>query len=130
MPASVWLTLRQAREAVAAGRPDEAHRLLDPLLADGHRKAYKTARDVVRAYAARARKALDQHNSDAAWRDLLAAETLNTGEPCATELRTTLSRLGLVQARAVLEAGRPIDVIDLVAKLRDRGVRHPDLDRL
>src|SRR4051794_17954074 len=100
MPASVWLTLRQAREAVAAGRPDEAHRLLDPLLVEGHRRAYKMAHEVVRAYATRARKALDQHNPDGAWRDLLAAETLNTGETVVAELRQALARLSLVQLRA------------------------------
>ncbi|MBN9117931.1 MAG: hypothetical protein J0I06_01985 [Planctomycetes bacterium] len=130
MAASVWLALRQAREAVSAGRPDDAHRQLEPLLAEGHRRAFKMAREVVGAYLARARRALDQHNPDAAWRDLIAAESLNTGEKAVAELRQTLSRLSLVQVRAMLEAGRPIDTIDQIAKCRDRGVRHPDLERL
>jgi tetratricopeptide (TPR) repeat protein len=129
MTASPWLVLRQVREAVAAGRPDEAHRLLDPLLAEGHRRAYKLAREVVRAYALRARTALDQHNPDAAWRDLIAAEALNTGEKAVADLRQALARLALVQVRAMLEAGRPIDTIDQIAKCRDRGVRHPDLEQ-
>ena len=30
----------------------------------------------------------------------------------------------------MLEAGRPIDTIDQIAKCRDRGVRHPDLGTL
>ena len=47
---SAWLTLRQAREAVANDRPDEAHRLIEPLLAEGYRKAYRLARDVVKVY--------------------------------------------------------------------------------
>lgn len=130
MPVSPWLALRQAQEAVAAGRPDEAHRLLDPLLAEGHRRAYKLAREVVRAYTARALTALDQHNPDTAWRDLLAAEALNTGEKAVADLRYTLARLSVVQAKAMLEAGRPIDTLDQVTKIRDRGVRHPDLERL
>ena len=130
MPASPWLALRQAQEAVAAGRPDEAHRLLDPLIAEGHRRAYKLSRAVVAAYAARARAALDQHNPDGAWHDLLAAESLNTGEKAVAELRHALARLSVAQAQAMLEAGRPIDTLDQLAKLRDRGVRHPDLDRL
>jgi hypothetical protein len=121
------LTLRQAQEAVAAGRPDDAHRLLEPLLADGHRRAFKMAREVVKAYLARARGFLDQHNPDAAWREVIAAETLNTGEKAVSELRQTLVRLSLVQVRGMLEAGRPVDAIDHVAKCRDRGVRHPDL---
>jgi hypothetical protein len=124
------LALRQAREAVAARRPEEAHRLIEPLLAEGYRRAHKLAREVVKAYATQARQSLDQHNPDAAWRDLAAAESLNTGERVVAELRHTLSRFGLAQARAILEAGRPVDAIDLVAKLRDRGVRHPDLDRV
>src|SRR5262249_54169021 len=119
MSASPWLALRQAREAVAARRPEEAHRLIEPLLAEGHRRAYKMAREVVKAYAAQARRFLDQHNTDAAWRDLLAAESLNTGEKAVAELRHTLSKLSLVQAKAMLEAARPIDTIDLIAKLRD-----------
>ncbi|MBY0459545.1 MAG: hypothetical protein K2V38_19670 [Gemmataceae bacterium] len=130
MPASPWLALRQANEAVAAGRPDEAHRALEPLLADGHRKAHKLAREVVRGYARRALRSLDQHNPEAAWRDLLAAESLNTGEKVVSDLRHTLAKLSVVQARAMLEAGRPLDALDHVARLRDRGVRHPDLERL
>jgi hypothetical protein len=124
------LTLRQAQEAVAAGRPEDAHRLLAPLLTEGHRRAYKMAREVVKAYLARARRTLDQHNPDAAWRDLVAAESLNTGEKAVAELRHTLTKFSIVQIRAMLEAGRPIDGIDQIAKCRDRGVRHPDLEML
>jgi hypothetical protein len=130
MPTSPWLLLRQLSEAVAAGRPDEAHRLIEPLLADGHRRAYKAAREVVRAYAARARKALDQHNPDAAWRDLISAESLNTGEKVVAELRQVLARLAVVQVRAMLEAARPVDAIDQIAKCRERGVRNPELEQL
>lgn len=130
MPASPWLTLRQAQEAITAGRPDDAHRLLEPLLAEGHRRAFKLAREVVKAYLARARAALDQHNPETAWRDLIVAESLNTGETAVAELRQTLARLSLVQIRAMLEAGRPIDAIDHIAKTRDRGVRHPTLELL
>lgn len=130
MPVSPWLTLRQTQEAVTAGRPEEAHRLLAPLLAEGHRRAYKMAREVVKAYLARARRTLDQHNPGAAWRDLVAAESLNTGEKAVAELRHTLTKFSIVQIRAMLEAGRPIDAIDQIAKCRDRGVRHPDLELL
>ncbi len=127
MADSSWLVLRQAREAVINHRPEEAHRLVEPLIAEGYRRAWRIARDVVKAYAARATKSLDQHNADAAWRDLLAAEALNTGEKAVAELRLTLTRLGLVQAKASLEAGNPLETIAVVGKLRDRGVRHPDL---
>src|SRR5262249_6753850 len=127
MADSSWLVLRQAREAVDNHRPEEAHRLIEPLIAEGYRRAWRMAREVVKEYAARAAKSLDQHNADAAWRDLLAAEALNTGEKTVAELRQTLTRLRLVQAKASLEAGNPVETIAVIGKLRDRGVRHPDL---
>jgi hypothetical protein len=130
MSESPWLALRQAEEAVANHRPEDAHRLIEPLIADGYRKASRLAREVVKAYVARAAKFLDQNNLGAAWGDLLAAEALNTGEKAVAELRQTLARLGLVQARASLEAGEPLDTVATVGRLRERGVRHPDLAHL
>ncbi|QDU20861.1 FHA domain-containing protein [Urbifossiella limnaea] len=125
-----WLTLRQASDAVAAGRPDDAHRLLAPLIEAGHRKAWKAAKDVARGYCKRAAQLMDRDNPEAAWQDLLAAEALNTGEKCVIDLRQTLSRFGLVQARAALEAGDPERAAERVARLQDRGVRHPELPRV
>jgi tetratricopeptide (TPR) repeat protein len=130
MADSPWLVLRQAQEAVVNHRPEEAHKLIEPLIAEGYRKAWRLAREIVKVYAIRAAKFLDQHNPDAAWRDLLAAEALNTGEKVVADLRQTLARLGLVHARAALEAGHPPETITVIGKLRDRGVRHPDLTRL
>ena len=130
MALSPWLALRQAREAAAEGRPDDAHRLLAPLIDEGYRKAVRMNRDVALAYVARAGRFLDRDNADAAWRDLLAAEALNTGERPVADLRQTLTRLGLVQARGALEAGNPVVAVETVSGLRDRGVRHPDLPRI
>jgi hypothetical protein len=130
MSESPWLALRQAREAVDNHRPEEAHKFIEPLLVAGYRKAWRLARDVVKEYVSRATRFLDQHNPDAAWRDLIAAEALNTGEKAVGELRQTLVRFGLVQAKAALEAGRPQNTLAIVGKLQDRGVRHPDLARL
>lgn len=126
---SPWLTFRQASDAVTGGRPEDAHRLIEPLLAEGYRKAWRLARDVVRGYCQRARRALDRDSPEAAWHDLLAAEALNTGEKCVGDLRLTLTRFGLVQARGALEAGRPLEVIETVTRLHDRGMRHPELAR-
>jgi hypothetical protein len=127
MDLSPWLILRQASEAVANGRPDDAHRLLAPLVDEGNRKAQRAAREVVKAYCTRAAKQLDQDQPDAAWWDLLAAESLNTGEKCVAELRLTLTRLGLVQARGALEIGDPAAATTVTSRLRERGVRHPRL---
>jgi hypothetical protein len=127
MDSSPWLILRQAAEAVANSRPDDAHRLIAPLLEEGYRKAWRAARDVANGYCVRAMKALDRDNVDAAWDDLLAAESLNTGAKCAADLRQKLTRFGLVQARAALEAGDPATAGKVAARLRQRGVRHRDL---
>src|SRR5262245_50186965 len=125
MSDSPWLALRQAEQAVKQHRPEEAHRLIEPLIADGYRKASRLAREVVKAYVTRATKLLDQNNPGAAWSDLFAAEALNTGEKAVAALRTTLARFGLVEASAALEAGQLQEVIAAVGRLRGRGVRHP-----
>lgn len=130
MALSPWLTLRQAREALRAGRPDEAQRLLDPLVAAGYRKAVRLMREVARAHLARGEKHLRADNADAAWADLFAAEALNTGESAAIQLRQTLTRLGLAVCRAALEAGNPVHVVETAARLADRSVRSAELDAL
>jgi hypothetical protein len=130
MAPSPWLAIRQAREAVANDRPDEAHRLIEPLIAEGYRKAWKVAREVVAAYVARGRRFLDRENTDAAWRELLAAEALNTGERVVADLRLTLTRLGMTQVRTSLESGDPVAAVEGAARLRERGARHLELSRM
>lgn len=128
--ASPWLALKQAREALRSGQPDEARRVLEPLAAEGYREAVRLTREVARAYLQRAERYLQVDDADAAWRELLAAESLNTGEKSALQLRQTLTRLGLAQCRAALEVGNPIRVMEMSAGLRDRFVRGPEFDVL
>ena len=45
MPLSPWLTFRHAKEAIRNGRPEEAHRILAPLAAEGYRKAGRLLRE-------------------------------------------------------------------------------------
>src|SRR5947209_19808385 len=97
MPFTHWLTLRQAKEALRNGRPDDAHRLLDPLLADGHRKAWRLTREVAVAYSARGERLMRADTPELAWKELLAAEALNTGDPKVAELRQALTRIGLAE---------------------------------
>ncbi len=130
MAASPWLTLKQARDALRGGRPDEARRLLDPLAADGYRKAAKLSADVATAYLRRAERHLRADAVDAAWTDLRAAEAVAPSHPAAVRLRTTLTRLALAECRAALEAGRPAQVLDGAERLTDRGGRTPELDVL
>lgn len=127
---SPWLTLRQAREALRAGLPDDARRLLAPLIADGYRKAIRLMREVARSYALRGERALRADNPGAAWKELLAAEALNTGDETAIRLRQTLVRLGLAECRAALEAGNPLHVVDTAARLVDRNAGGAELDVL
>lgn len=130
MALSPWVTLRQAREALRTGRPDEAQRLLEPLVADGYRKAVKLMREVAKAYLARAERHLRADNAEGAWVDLRAVESLNTGELGATQLRQTLTKLGVATCRAAFEAGNPLRVIEFAARLADRSVRSPELGTL
>lgn len=125
-----WLTLRQAKEALQAGRPEDAHRLLEPLLVEGHRKAFRLLREVALTFVARGERQLRADSPEGAWRELLAAEALNTGEPRVGELRQSLTRISLAECRAALEAGRPTHVIEMATRLKERHVRHPDLSSL
>ena len=72
MTQPAWLTKWQAREALQNGQPEEAHRLLETLLAEGNRRAWALQGDVVRGYLERAEKGLKQDQVEAVWADLKA----------------------------------------------------------
>jgi tetratricopeptide (TPR) repeat protein len=130
MAVSPWLALKQAREALRTGQPEEARRWLDPLVAEGYRQAVQMIPEVAATHLSLAERYLRAEDVDAAWRELLAAEGLNTGNPRLIAFRQTLCRLGLAQARAALEAGRPLHTREIIARLRDRGVRGEEWDHL
>lgn len=125
-----WLAVRQAREALRSGRPEDAHRIIEPKLAEGYRSAVRMAREIARAYVAAGEKALRADDPETAWLKLLAAEALNTGEPRAMALRTALTRLGLAECRAALEAGNPHHVVETVSRMRGRNAYHADFETL
>ncbi|MGL4419131.1 MAG: FHA domain-containing protein [Gemmataceae bacterium] len=129
MMTSPWLALRQTQEALRTGRADDAHRLLAPLVAEGHRKALRLLPQLANCYIARGDKFIRADNPEAAWKELLAAEALNTGEPRVAELRSVLTRLGVAECRAALEAGKPMHVIEVETRLRERNTRHPELSQ-
>lgn len=130
MPLSPWLTFRHAKEAIRNGRPEEAHRALAPLAAEGYRKAGRMLRDVAGTYIARGEKALRADNPEAAWKDLLAAEALNTGDARIGTLRTALTRIGVAECAAALEAGRPMHTLTVIGRLRERHVQRPDIEAM
>jgi hypothetical protein len=128
MSVTLWLTVRQVRQALRGGHPDTARRLLDPFVQDGYRKAIALLPEVARGFRLRAEKALRRDDADAAWTDLLAAETLNAADPELAALRATLTKLGLAECRAALIAGNPSHVFTVLARLKQRTAFHPDFE--
>ena len=130
MNAPAWLVVKQAREALKNGRPEEAHQLLNGLATAGHRKAHALRGEVVRGYAERAERQLRREDVPTAWADLLRAEALDGTDATVGRLRETLTRLGLAEVRALLEAGEPLRAIEASSHLRERTARHPDFTPL
>ncbi|MBY0521798.1 MAG: FHA domain-containing protein [Gemmataceae bacterium] len=126
-----WLTLRQAQEALKNGRLEDAHRLLSESGAQGHKRSWDLLQQIAQGFVERAQRHLSQNDADAAWNDLLRAEQVGAGDnKAAAQLRQTLANLALAQARAQLEAGHPVRAAEAVVLLRERGVRHSELDPL
>ena len=127
MSITLWLTVRQVREALKRGDPDAARRLIEPFVKEGYKKASAVLHEVARGYRLRGEKALRaDDDAAAAWKDLLAAESLNAPHPELAQFRTTLVKLGVAECRAALLAGNPMRVIESHARLRQRSAFHPD----
>jgi tetratricopeptide (TPR) repeat protein len=122
-----WLTLRQAQEALKNGRLEEALRLLNQPGALEQRGAGAQLAQLARAFAERGERFLRQDDVDAAWRDLLQAEQMQTAERAPERLRQTLTRLGLAEVRALLVAGDPTRADEAATRLKVRGVRSTEL---
>jgi hypothetical protein len=125
-----WLTLRQAEEALKAGRLEEAHRLLGQPVAQGHKRAWEMLRQVARKFVERGRQRLNHADPEAAWHDLQLAEQMERAENDAGELRQDLIKAGMAEARTLLQAGEPGRAAETLAQLRDRSVRSADLQLL
>lgn len=124
----LWLTIRQAKEALKHGRPEEAQRLLGQPAAQGHKRALELLQQAGQAFLERGRKHLSQENYEQAWNDLLAAEQVgSTGEDGA-QLRRALTKRGLTEARGLLEKGEPGRAGEMLHRLRSRMVQQPELD--
>ncbi|HEY7154121.1 MAG TPA: FHA domain-containing protein [Gemmataceae bacterium] len=122
-----WLAIRQAREALKHGRLEEAHRLLTQPAIRDHRAAGDLLAQLVRGYLERAERQLKHDAAEDAWRDLLQAEQLQTTDKSVDCLRQTLTRLGLAEVRALLQAGDTRQAEETVARLRERRVRSSEL---
>ena len=123
-----WLTVRQAQEALKNRRLEEAQRLLEEPGAQGHKGSWELLRQLARMFAERADLRLTHDDPEAAWDDLLKAEQVGGAEDATTvRLRQTLTRLGLAEVRALLEAGDPARALEHIIRLRERSVRQSEL---
>jgi hypothetical protein len=125
-----WLTIRQAKEALRTGRLEEAQRLLGQPAASGHRGVGELLVQLARGFVERGERRLKNDDAEAAWRDLLQAEGLQTAEKSCDRLRQALTRLGVAEVRALLQAGEVSRAEEAVTRLRQRGVRAPELQVL
>ena len=121
----------QAREALKNGRPEDAHQLLDRLVDAGDRKAWVLRSDVARGYVDRAERALRNEDVEGAWKDLNRVSAVAApADPGVTRLRDTLLRLALAEIRAMLEAGKPLQALEAIGRVRERPADHPALPAL
>ena len=127
MSEPAWIVKWRAREALQNGQPEEAQRLLDELLAAGNRRAFALRADVVRGYLERAERVLRRDDVEAAWADLLRVEKLAPTDSDVIRLRETLTRLGLAEIRAALEAGKPVQALQAIAHLKERPAKTQEM---
>src|SRR5262245_19573826 len=125
-----WLTLRQAQEALKNGRLEEAYRLLSQPAAQGHKRSWELLAQVAQAFVERGERHLRQDDPSAAWNDLLAAEQVGVKDSGVAKLRQALTRLGMAEVRALLEAGEPGRAEEIITQLRNRSVQPPELQLL
>jgi len=125
-----WLPGRRARQALTAGRPEQARELLEPHGKAGHKKALSLLAVVGAAFLKRAERALAADSLDAAWDDLLAAEAVAPGNPAAVELRATLTKLAAATCKAAFEAGNLEFLRAALSRLKARAAVHEAFDWL
>lgn len=126
-----WMIKYQAREALKNGRPEEAQRLLDELVAAGDRHVWALRGDVVRGYLDRAERALRNDDIETAWKDLGRVTVVGApADPGVVKLREILARLAGAEIRAMLEAGKPIQALEAVARFKERPAESPALTPL
>jgi tetratricopeptide (TPR) repeat protein len=125
-----WLAIRQVREALQQGRLDDAHRILTQPSMREHRAAGELLKQLARALVERGERQLKLDDVEGAWRDLLQAEQLQTADKDVLRYRHELTRLGIAEVRALLEAGAIRRAEEAIARLRERRVRSAELQVL
>jgi hypothetical protein len=125
-----WLAIRQAQEALKNGRLEEAHRMLCQPAAQGHKRSWELLVQVAQGFVERGERSLRKDDPASAWNDLLAAEQVGVSSPAGARLRQNLTRLGIAEVRALLEAGEPGRAAEAITQLHNRSVQQPELPLL
>jgi len=123
-----WLYLRQAQEALKTGLLDDALRLLMQPAVKGCKRGLELVQQLGGALVERGERQLRRDDPVAAWNDLLKVEQLGLADSRTNQLRQALTRLGLAEMRALLEAGEPARAVDAASQLRERGVHQVELE--
>lgn len=123
-----WLYLRQAQDALKNGLLDDALRLLNQPAVKGNKRGGELVQQLGGALIERGERHLRQEDPVAAWNDLIKVEQLGLTDVRMNQLRQALTRLGLAEMRALLEAGEPSRAAEVGAQLRERGVRQVELE--
>jgi len=127
MTEPAWITRWRARDALKSGRPHEAHRLLDGLIARGDRRALALSAAVVRSYLEQAEKAVRHDQVDAAWNDVRGAEKLAPTDQEVVQLRGKLTQSALARIEAELEAGNALKALQTIGQLKNRPAQSPEI---
>ena len=130
MSEPAWIIKWRAREALKNGQPEEAHGLLDQLLAAGNRRAFALRTDVIRGYLERAERSLKRDDVESAWGDLLRVEKIASSDSNVIRLRDTLTKLDLVRIRTELESGNSLQALQAISLLKDRPAQSPEITPL
>jgi hypothetical protein len=124
------MALREVKAALKHGRLEDAQRLLGRPEVQRCGGTWPLQEELARGFIERAERHLRYDDAPAAWKDLLLAEQVGAPVSTAGRLRQDLTRLGMAQARALLEAGESARAAEVIAQLRDRAVRHQELEAL
>ena len=102
------------------------------MMGSGYRRVYgRSAATSSAGYVERAERALRQRDVEAAWKDLNRVTPIATPvDPGVSKLRDVLVRLALAEVRAMLEAGKPLQALEAIARLRERPADSPALPPL
>jgi len=116
------MQLRQAEQAMAGGRLDEAGRLLTQHDLRQFMPGMELSTQVAERMARRGRQRIEEGNTMAGWRDFDAASVLANDTPDVEALRQQLVDRAVGECRAFLAAGDPAAALSRLSGLESRGL--------